>query len=76
MPEVRVGENEGLETALKRFKREIQREGILKEIKKREYYEKPSEKRKRNYRPPVKKNPNGCAESLLLLMRSKGKLGR
>lgn len=55
MPEVRVGENEGLETALKRFKREIQREGILKEIKKREYYEKPSEKKKKKLQAARKK---------------------
>ena len=47
MPEVRVGENESIESALKRFKKKIQKAGILSEIKRRETYEKPSIKRKR-----------------------------
>ena len=47
MPEVRVGENENIESALKRFKKKIQKAGILSEIKRRETYEKPSVKRKR-----------------------------
>ena len=47
MPEVRVRENENIESALKRFKKKIQKAGILSEIKRRERYEKPSVKRKR-----------------------------
>ncbi len=47
MPEIRVGENESIESALKRFKKKIQKAGILSEIKRRERYEKPSVKRKR-----------------------------
>ena len=47
MPEVRVRENESIESALKRFKKKIQNAGILSEIKRRERYEKPSVKRKR-----------------------------
>jgi small subunit ribosomal protein S21 len=47
VPEVKVEEGESLDSALKRFKRECQQEGILSEIKRREYYEKPSERRKR-----------------------------
>ena len=46
MPEVRVRENENIESALKRFKKKIQKAGILSEIKRRERYEKPSVKRK------------------------------
>jgi len=45
--EVRVGENESLESALKRFKRKCARAGVLAEIRKREHYEKPSVKRKK-----------------------------
>lgn len=45
--ETRVGENESLESALKRFRRQCQRDGVLAEIKKREHYEKPSAKRKK-----------------------------
>ena len=47
MPEVRVGDNESIESALKRFKKKIQKAGILSEIKRRERYEKPSIKKKR-----------------------------
>jgi len=47
MPEIRVGENESIESALKRFKKKVQKAGTLSEIKKRERYEKPSIKRKR-----------------------------
>ena len=46
MSEIRVGENESLESALKRFKRKCARAGVLQEIRKREHYEKPSVKRK------------------------------
>jgi len=45
--EIRVGENESLENALKRFKRKCARAGVLSEIRKREHYEKPSVKRKK-----------------------------
>jgi len=49
MPRVEIKSNEPLEKALRRFKRKIEREGILKQIRARKYYEKPSErKRKRN----------------------------
>jgi len=47
VPEIRVGENETIESALKRFKRKCARESILAEIRKREHYEKPSVKRKK-----------------------------
>jgi small subunit ribosomal protein S21 len=39
---VRIDENEPLEKALKRFKRMVEKEGIIREWKKREYFEKPS----------------------------------
>jgi len=47
MPAVRVKENESFENALKRFKKQCEKSGILSEIRKREHYEKPSVKRKR-----------------------------
>ena len=47
MAEVKVGENESIESALRRFKKKIQKAGILSEVKKRERYEKPRVKRKR-----------------------------
>jgi small subunit ribosomal protein S21 len=42
MAQVFVDETENLEKAIKRFKRMVEREGIIREYKKREYYEKPS----------------------------------
>lgn len=39
---VKVNEDESLEKALKRFKRMVEKEGIVREFKKREYFEKPS----------------------------------
>lgn len=47
MSEIRVGENESLENALKRFKRKCARAGVMAEIRKREHYEKPSVKKKK-----------------------------
>ena len=48
MSEVRVKDNESLDSALRRFKRQCAKSGVMSEIRKREHYEKPSVKRKRN----------------------------
>ncbi len=47
MAEIRVKENESLDSALKRFKRSCAKSGIISEVRKREHYEKPSVKRKK-----------------------------
>ena len=47
MSEVRIRENESLESALERFIRQWARTGVLAEARKREHYEKPSVKRKK-----------------------------
>lgn len=47
MSEIRVGANESLDNALKRFKRSCAKDGVLQEVRKREHYEKPSVKRKK-----------------------------
>ncbi|MDD7401336.1 MAG: 30S ribosomal protein S21 [Eubacteriales bacterium] len=47
MAEIRVKENETLDSALRRFKRSCARSGILAEVRKRAHYEKPSVKRKK-----------------------------
>lgn len=47
MAEVRVGKNESLDRALRRFKNSIRKQGILSELRKREAYEKPSVRRKK-----------------------------
>lgn len=45
--EIRIKENESLDSALKRFKRSCAKSGVLAEVRKREHYEKPSVKRKK-----------------------------
>jgi len=47
MSEIRLKENESLDSALKRFKRQCAKAGVLAEVRKREHYEKPSVKRKK-----------------------------
>jgi small subunit ribosomal protein S21 len=47
MPLVRVKDNEPFEKALKRFKRQCEKAGIMSDVRKHQRYEKPSERRKR-----------------------------
>lgn len=47
MPTVVVREDESFESALKRFKKQCEKAGILSELRKREHYEKPSVRRKK-----------------------------
>lgn len=47
MAELRSGGEESFESMLRRFNKRVQQDGILSEIRRREYYEKPSLKRKR-----------------------------
>lgn len=55
MPEVRVKENEPFDVALRRFKRACEKAGILSEVRRREYYEKPTAERKRKRAAAVKR---------------------
>jgi ribosomal protein S21 len=55
MPEIKVN-NGNLEDAIKRFKRQCARNGIIQEIKKREHYEKPSVKKKKKSEAAKKRN--------------------
>lgn len=45
--EIRIKDNESLDSALRRFKKQCARSGVLAEVRKREHYEKPSVKRKK-----------------------------
>jgi len=47
MAGIKVGENEPFENALRRFKKQCQKAGILTEVRKRQHFEKPSIKRKK-----------------------------
>ena len=50
MSEIRVKDSESLDSALRRFKRQCAKSGVLSEIRKREHYEKPSVSARRNQR--------------------------
>ncbi|MDM8567459.1 30S ribosomal protein S21 [Candidatus Halobeggiatoa sp. HSG11] len=56
MPQVRVRENEPFEVAIRRFKRSCEKAGILAEVHRREYYEKPTTVRKRKAAAAVKRH--------------------
>jgi small subunit ribosomal protein S21 len=56
MPSVKVRENEPFEYALRRFKRSCEKAGILAETRRREFYEKPTQERKRKAAAAVKRN--------------------
>ncbi|GHU49031.1 30S ribosomal protein S21 [Spirochaetia bacterium] len=66
MAHIIVDDNEMLEKAIKRFKRMVEKEGIIREFKKREYYEKPStilnRKKKAIQRKLLKKSRKGRTE--------------
>lgn len=56
MPQVTVKENEPFEVALRRFKRTIEKTGLLTELRAREHYEKPTTARKRKHAAAVKRH--------------------
>ena len=56
MPNVRVRENEPFDIALRRFKRACEKAGILSEVRRREFYEKPTTERKRKQAAAVKRH--------------------
>ena len=54
MPSIKVKENEPFDTAIRRFRRACEKAGVLTEIRKREFYEKPTSVRKRKAAAAVK----------------------
>lgn len=56
MPSVRVKENEPFEVAMRRFKRSVEKTGLLTELRAREFYEKPTAERKRKLAAGVKRH--------------------
>ena len=55
MPSIKVKENEPFDTAIRRFRRACEKAGVLTEIRKREFYEKPTSVRKRKAAAAVKR---------------------
>lgn len=56
MPGVRIRESEHFDAALRRFKRACEKAGILTELRRREFYEKPTQERKRKKAAAVKRH--------------------
>ena len=65
MPTVRVKENEPFEAALRRFKRTVEKTGLLTELRAREYYEKPTTERKRKLAAAIKRHHKRLRAQLL-----------
>ncbi len=64
MPSVRVRENEDAEYALRRFKRSCEKAGVLTELRRREFYEKPTSMRKRKHAAAVKRHMKKVSREL------------
>ena len=59
MSTVRVGENESLDSALRRFKRKCSRDGIIGDLRRKEFYERPSVRRKKKAEAAKKRSIKG-----------------
>ena len=55
MPGVIVGSSESIDSALKRFKKQVERAGVVSEIRRRQFYEKPSQRRKKKVLAAIKR---------------------
>lgn len=58
MSTIKVGENESVESALRRFKRKCSRDGIIGDLRKKEFYESPSVKRRKKSEAARKRSRN------------------
>jgi small subunit ribosomal protein S21 len=56
LSEIIIHEDENFERALKRFKKKVEKAGILSDLRKHRHYEKPSERRKRKLNAAIRKN--------------------
>ena len=56
MPSIKIKENEPFDVALRRFKRSCEKAGVLAEVRRREFYEKPTWIRKRKAAAAVKRH--------------------
>ena len=63
MPAVELRDNESLESLLRRFKRQLQLQGVLEEAKRHERYEKPSEKRRRELASSIRRRNRAARRS-------------
>jgi small subunit ribosomal protein S21 len=73
MPTVRVKENENFEVSLRRFKRLCEKASILADLRRHEYFEKPTWKRKRKKASAVKRYQKKLAREMMALERDRRK---
>ncbi|KTD08406.1 30S ribosomal protein S21 [Legionella jamestowniensis] len=76
MPTVRVKEGENPEYALRRFKRSCEKAGILTELRRREFYEKPTAERKRKQAAAVKRHLKKISRDVSMSARRNAKRKR
>jgi len=69
MPSVKVRENEPFDIAMRRFKRSCEKAGVLSEVRRREFYEKPTSIRKRKMAAAVKRHQKKVSRDRLRTRR-------
>ncbi len=69
MPFVKINENEPFDVALRRFKRSCEKAGVLSEVRRREFYEKPTSIRKRKLAAAVKRHQKKMSRERSRLVR-------
>ncbi|HEY8519392.1 MAG TPA: 30S ribosomal protein S21 [Gammaproteobacteria bacterium] len=69
MPGVRIKESEHFDAALRRFKRACEKAGVLTELRRREFYEKPTQERKRKKAAAIKRHLKRNARTALKKQR-------
>ena len=67
MTQVTVGENEGIESALRRFKRQVSKSGIFADLKRLRHHETPVENIKESYNREEKQEEDNLLELIKLL---------
>lgn len=72
MPSVQVRENEPFDVALRRFKRGCEKAGVLTEVRRREFYEKPTQVRKRKAAAAVKRHLKKLSRTKISMNRGRG----
>ncbi|HAC34213.1 MAG TPA: 30S ribosomal protein S21 [Gammaproteobacteria bacterium] len=72
MPSVQLRENEPFDVALRRFKRGCEKAGVLTEVRRREFYEKPTQVRKRKAAAAVKRHQKKVSRQRMT-MASRGR---
>ncbi len=76
MPSIQVKENENFDYALRRFKRAVEKAGTVAEARAREFYEKPTQVRKRKAAAAVKRTQKRVSREQVNMQRNRGLLSR